>query len=91
MEAMACGCAVASSNVTSLPEQVGDAGLLFDPTDVSSMAEAMRLLAADEALRKTLIARGQIRVREFSSRNFLRTVAQAYEFARGIHVMGKAA
>ena len=48
MEAMACGCPVASSNVTSLGEQVGAAGLLFDPTDISAMAKAMQVLAGSK-------------------------------------------
>ncbi len=81
MEAMACGCAVASSNVTSLPEQVGEAGLLFDPTDVAGMADVMRRLAADNQLRQTLIERGHARVLEFSPSNFIRSIADAYEFA----------
>jgi glycosyltransferase involved in cell wall biosynthesis len=41
LEAMACGCPVASSNAGALPEVAGDAAVLFDPTDVAAMAEAM--------------------------------------------------
>jgi glycosyltransferase involved in cell wall biosynthesis len=91
MEAMACGCAVASSNVTSLPEQLGDAGLLFDPTDIAGMAGVMRRLAADDRLRKTLIERGRVRVLEFSPRNFMRSIADAYEFAVNSYRAKKAA
>ena len=46
VEAMACGCPVACSNVTSLPEVVGDAARLFDPRDVDDIAAAI-----DEVLR----------------------------------------
>ena len=81
MEAMACGCPVASSNVTSLPEQVGDAGLLFNPADISSMADAMRRLAGDDRLRQTLADRGRQRVKDFSPENFLKTISRAYESA----------
>jgi glycosyltransferase involved in cell wall biosynthesis len=81
MEAMACGCPVASSNVTCLPEQVGNAGLLFDPTDVAQMASVMRKLAGDTRLRETLSARGRDRVRQFSRKNFIATIGRAYEFA----------
>ena len=41
LEAMACGCPVASSNAGSLPEVVGDAARLFDPRDPRAMAEAV--------------------------------------------------
>lgn len=45
LEAMACGCAVASANSACLPETVGDAGVLFDPTSVEGIAEAIDRLA----------------------------------------------
>jgi glycosyltransferase involved in cell wall biosynthesis len=60
---------------------VGEAGLLFDPTDVAGMADVMRRLARDEGLRKTLAKRGHARVLEFSPGNFVRSIADAYEFA----------
>lgn len=41
LEAMACGCPVASANSTCLPELVGDAGLLFDPGTPESIANAI--------------------------------------------------
>lgn len=91
MEAMACGCPVASSNVTSLPEQVGAAGLLFDPTDIAAMSRVMRLLAGDEGLRQSLAKRGRDRVREFSGQNFIQTISRAYEFARAAHLAKEAA
>jgi glycosyltransferase involved in cell wall biosynthesis len=65
---------VAASAVTSLPEQAGDAALLFDPTSVEAMAEAMRTMSADETLRQTLVERGTQRLGTFS---WHRT-AQAY-------------
>ncbi|WP_437580629.1 hypothetical protein [Sorangium sp. So ce887] len=43
---MACGCPVACSNLTSVPEVAGDAALLRDPRDVRSLAAAMRQVAA---------------------------------------------
>jgi glycosyltransferase involved in cell wall biosynthesis len=91
MEAMACSCPVASSNVTSLPEQVGDAGLLFDPTNISAMATAMRTLATDTALRKTFIDRGAKQVRQFSTEKFLQTICRAYDYAHGAYRSKKAA
>jgi len=91
MEAMACGCPVTSSNVTSLPEQVGDAGLLFDPTDVAAIAGVMQRLAGDEELRKMLTKRGHARILEFSPQNFIRSIAEAYEFAVTAYRAKKAA
>ena len=61
MEAFTVGAAVACSNVTSLPEQAGDAALIFDPTDHVQMAEAIRRIWADPRLRETLAARGKKR------------------------------
>jgi glycosyltransferase involved in cell wall biosynthesis len=49
-EALACGTPVIASNRTSLPEVVGDAGILLDPYDARGFAEAMRRVATDEAL-----------------------------------------
>jgi glycosyltransferase involved in cell wall biosynthesis len=42
LEAMACGCPVAASNVASLPEVCGDAAVYLDPTSVESIADAIR-------------------------------------------------
>lgn len=65
-EAWQEGVPVACSNVTSLPEQVGDAGLLFDPYSVEAIADAIRYMATDESLRRELIRRGQRRLQDFS-------------------------
>jgi glycosyltransferase involved in cell wall biosynthesis len=58
LEAMTAGTPVVSSNATSLPELVGDAGLLVDPDDAAAMADAIRRVAADDSLRRDLVARG---------------------------------
>lgn len=63
LEAMACGCPVASSNVTSLPEVAGDAARLFDPRDVDDMASAVEDVLADPA---PWIARGLERAKAFT-------------------------
>lgn len=47
LEAMACGCPVASSNAAALPEVVGDAARLFDPHDPAAIAEAVRDVLAE--------------------------------------------
>ena len=66
LEAMASGTPVLASNTSSLPEVVGDAGLLVDPLSVDSIAEGMRRLASDGALREQLRQRGLARARDFT-------------------------
>jgi glycosyltransferase involved in cell wall biosynthesis len=57
VEAMACGTPVVSSRAGSLPEVVGDAGVYFDPTDVSSIAAAIESLLNDQGRRESLARR----------------------------------
>lgn len=64
-EAFAAGVPVAASNATSLPEQIGDAGLVFDGNDPRSMAMRLESLLGDAALRATLIERGRRRVEKY--------------------------
>jgi glycosyltransferase involved in cell wall biosynthesis len=54
LEAMACGAPVVCSNAASLPEVVGDAGILVDPLDPGAIAEGMRRVLADESLQARL-------------------------------------
>lgn len=63
LEAMACGCPVASSNAASLPEVVGDAARLFDPHDPQAIADAVREVLADP---KPWIDRGLAHAAQFS-------------------------
>jgi glycosyltransferase involved in cell wall biosynthesis len=65
-EAFSADLPVASSDATSLPDLVGDAGLLFDPADTEQMAEAIRRLWTDPELRSSLAERGHKRGAEFS-------------------------
>lgn len=64
-EAFRAGVPVACSNVTSLPEQVGDAAVLFDPQDVAGMATSIESLWADAVLRRMLVERGRVQVARF--------------------------
>lgn len=66
LEAMVCGAPVICSNVSSLPEVVGDAGLLVDPGDVDALADAMRRLWLDPMLRADLARRGLDQAARFS-------------------------
>lgn len=76
LEAMACGVPVLTSNVSSMPEVMGDAALLVDPADVKTLATGMGRLAADDTLRVELKAKGLARAAQFTwERTAERTLA----------------
>lgn len=79
LEAMACGVPVVASNAASLPEVVGDAGLLVDPLDVDGLAEALTRAAADEVWRAQAIARGLARARQFTWRRAAEQLLAVYD------------
>ena len=64
VEAMACGCPVVTSNVTSIPEVVGDAALLCNPYDPEDIAEKMDIALSMD--RQILIQKGLARARQFT-------------------------
>jgi glycosyltransferase involved in cell wall biosynthesis len=66
LEAMACGIPVVCSNTSSLPEVVGDAGVLVSPYDVEGLSDALASLLDDPARRRDLSARGLERARQFT-------------------------
>lgn len=66
LEAMASGTPVCASSASSIPEVVGDAGLLFDPESVDEISEAMTRLLKDEELAAKLVARGLEQAKHFS-------------------------
>jgi glycosyltransferase involved in cell wall biosynthesis len=66
VEAMACGCPVITSNVSSMPEVAGDAALLVDPRAVAALAGALERLLAAPAARADLAARGRARAALFT-------------------------
>jgi glycosyltransferase involved in cell wall biosynthesis len=75
LEAMACGTPVVAANAASLPEVVGDAGLLVDPRSPEAIAEAIAQVLEDPALASDLRERGFQRARAFTwEQNALRTL-----------------
>jgi glycosyltransferase involved in cell wall biosynthesis len=78
LEAMACGTPVVVSNTSSLPEVVGDSGILVDPRDVTAMASAIKRALTDEALREDLISKGLRRAKLFSWENTARKTLEIY-------------
>jgi glycosyltransferase involved in cell wall biosynthesis len=79
LEAMAAGTPVITSNVSSLPEVVGDAALLIDPMDPASIADALARVLCDSTLRADLVRRGQARAKVFS---WERSAARVHEVYR---------
>lgn len=82
-EAFALGVPVACSNVTSLPAQVGDAALVFDPDDIEEMAAAIRLLWCDADLRETLIAKGRANIARYDRNTTARLFRAHYRRVGG--------
>jgi len=66
IEAMACGCPVITSNISSLPEVAGDACVIVDPQDHQKMGSCMFELLEDDVLRSSLIHKGIDRAAQFS-------------------------
>lgn len=66
LESMACGTPVISSNLSAMPEILGEAPLYFDPYDVADIADKMRLVASDEHLRATLMTNGLEQVKKYN-------------------------
>ncbi len=75
------GVPVACSGVTSLPEQVGDAALLFDPYSVEAIANATLSLAADGGLREELMLKGRRRLVDFSWERTAKAYRAVYRLA----------
>ena len=82
LEAMACGTPVITSNTSSLPEVVGEAGILIDPRDVRALAEAVERVLADERLRAELRAKGVERARQFTWEKTARETLAVYRSVR---------
>ena len=81
LEAMACGTPVVTANTSSLPEVVDEAGLTVDPLDVEGLAQAMRRVLDDEALRQEMRERGLKRAEGFSWTKTAQETVQVYQRA----------
>ncbi|MDP3957653.1 MAG: glycosyltransferase family 1 protein [bacterium] len=66
LEAMACGVPVIVSHSSSLPEIVGDAGILIDPYQPDELLQALRQVLTDQELTDTLRKKGEARAKLFS-------------------------
>lgn len=78
LEAMMVGTPVLTSNTSSLPEVVGDAALQVDPYDVRGIAEALRALDGDAALRERLSMQGRAQAENYDMQAYQTRLADMY-------------
>jgi glycosyltransferase involved in cell wall biosynthesis len=83
LEAMACGCPVVTSNTSSLPEVVGEAGIMVNPYDTDSLAQAMRQVLTDDELRDEMVRKGLEQATKFSWEKTAEQTRQVYERVSG--------
>jgi len=83
LEAMACGTPVVATRVSSLPEVIGEAGILVAPGDTADLTRALERLCTDAALRADLAARGLERAGGFSWEAAARRTLDVYCAIRG--------
>ena len=79
LEAMSCGTPVITSNVSAMPEVVGDAGILVDPKNSQAIADAVCRLQSDPIYYQELRAKGLKRVQAFTLENVAEHVVGVYE------------
>lgn len=79
LEAMSCGTPVIASNLTSIPEVVGDGGILINPYDISEISFAIGNLLSNEKLRDELSYKALKRASEFSWQNTAQSTLKVYE------------
>jgi glycosyltransferase involved in cell wall biosynthesis len=91
LEAMACGTPVVTSNISSLPEVVGDAAVLVDPHSVDDIAAGIEKVLGDEAFRAMLVERGLARVKHFSWERSVEAIHAGYLKVLGQSVTAVAA
>ena len=70
VEAMLCGCPLICSNAYAMPEQTGDAALLFDPLDSIELANCIERVWTDSNLRTTLKNKGYEKIKEYNQTDF---------------------
>ncbi|BAY08411.1 glycosyltransferase family 4 protein [Calothrix sp. NIES-2098] len=81
LEAMSCGTVAVVSNISSIPEVVGDAGILFNPQAIGDLADIILFLIHNPAERDRLIAKGFQRAKDFS---WDKTAAKTIEVYRAV-------
>ena len=86
LEAMQCGCPVITSNVTSMPEVIGDCGIVVDPRDDDEIVSAYGKYYFNDALRAECRSKGLERARTFSWDRFAETIIDELKKQKPIFV-----
>ncbi|HET6176547.1 MAG TPA: glycosyltransferase family 1 protein [Candidatus Sulfotelmatobacter sp.] len=84
LEAMAHGTPVVTSNVSSLPEVVGNAAVLVNPENVFEIMRALHKVLMDQALRDRMKERGYVQAAKFSWDKSVTRILQAYRQVAGV-------
>lgn len=79
LEAFVLGCPVAVSDIYAMPEQVGDAALLFNPESVAAIATCITRLWTDDQLCEQLAGKGRVRAAAWGQRQFNERLQQIIE------------
>ncbi len=85
LEAMACGVPVIISNTSSLPEVVGDAGIMVDPTDANSLCDAMHSVLTNKELWNRMSNMGRERSKLFSWERAAKEIKGLYDEALSVY------
>lgn len=79
LEAMSCGTAVITSNITSIPEVVGDAALLINPYDNNELMLALENLLSNPSFKENLCKKALLRAKDFNWENTAKQTIKVYE------------
>ncbi len=78
LEALSAGCAVITTNVSGMPEVLGDAGMQVPPNDVAALRDALHRLMTDDSLRERLQAQSSERIKQFAWERIREQYVAAY-------------
>jgi len=79
LEALACGTPTIASNISSIPEVVGDAGILVNPHSIEELCRAMHEILINEKLRQELREKGLKRAKDFSEERLAKNTIESYK------------
>ena len=79
VEAMAAGISVITSNISSMPEVLGDAGILVNPYSIEEISKAIEKYDTNEKLRKESVEKGYIQCQKFTWENSAKKLEKIYK------------
>jgi len=79
LEAMACGCPLIASNISSLPELVADSRILVDPIDINDIFDKSWLILSNRIFKEQIVEKGLRRVKQFTWRSTAEHTLKVYE------------